>query len=87
MQLNATFTAPAAVPGRVGFMSQSGGLGIAIIEAATRLGIGLSSFVSVGNKCDLSGNDFLQYWEQDESTRLSCSCTSSRSATRASSRG
>ena len=46
-------------------MSQSGGLGIAIIEAASRLGVGLSSFVSVGNKADLSGNDFLQYWEQD----------------------
>ena len=51
-------------------MSQSGGLGIAIIQTASRLGIGLSSFVSVGNKCDLSGNDFLQYWEQDEGTRL-----------------
>ena len=49
-------------------MSQSGGLGIAIIEAASRLGVGLSSFVSVGNKADLSGNDFLQYWEQDPDT-------------------
>ncbi len=70
VRLNATFAEPAAVPGGVGFMSQSGGVGIAIIEAASRLGIGLSSFVSVGNKCDLSGNDFLQYWEQDERTRL-----------------
>jgi acetyl coenzyme A synthetase (ADP forming)-like protein len=70
VRLNATFASPIAVPGGVGFMSQSGGLGIAIIEAASRLGIGLSSFVSVGNKCDLSGNDFLQYWEQDEGTRL-----------------
>jgi acetate---CoA ligase (ADP-forming) len=70
VRLNATFAPPAAVPGGVGFMSQSGGLGIAIIEAASRLGIGLSSFVSVGNKCDLSANDFLQYWEQDEGTRL-----------------
>ena len=51
-------------------MSQSGGLGIAIIEAANRLGIGLSSFVSVGNKADLSGNDFLHYWEQDPDTEL-----------------
>ena len=51
-------------------MSQSGGLGIAIIEAASRLGVGLSSFVSVGNKSDLSGNDFLQYWEQDPDTKL-----------------
>ncbi len=66
--LNATFAPHQAVPGRVGFMSQSGGLGIAIIEAAGRLGIGLSSFVSVGNKVDLSGNDFLSYWEQDAGT-------------------
>jgi len=70
VQLNATFAPPAAVPGRAGFMSQSGGLGIAMIEAASRLGVGLSSFVSVGNKSDLSGNDFLQYWEQDEDTKL-----------------
>jgi acetyl coenzyme A synthetase (ADP forming)-like protein len=66
--LNATFVPHPAVPGRVGFMSQSGGLGIAIIETASRLGIGLSSFVSVGNKADLSGNDFLCYWEQDSGT-------------------
>ena len=70
VRLNATFAPPAAVPGGVGFMSQSGGLGIAIIEAASHLGIGLSSFVSVGNKSDLSGNDFLQYWEQDPDTKL-----------------
>ena len=70
VRLNATFAPPAAVPGGVGFMSQSGGLGIAIIEAASHLGIGLSSFVSVGNKSDLSANDFLQYWEQDPDTKL-----------------
>ena len=49
-------------------MSQSGGVGIAVIEAAGRLGVGLSSFVSVGNKSDLSGTDFVQYWEQDPAT-------------------
>ena len=49
-------------------MSQSGGLGIAIIEAAARAGVGLSSFVSVGNKVDISGNDLLCYWEQDTGT-------------------
>jgi acetyl coenzyme A synthetase (ADP forming)-like protein len=68
--LNATFAPHPAVPGNVGFLSQSGGLGIAIIEAAGRLGVGLSSFVSVGNKADLSGNDFLRYWEQDPGTDL-----------------
>ena len=57
-----------ATPGAIAFLSQSGGLGIAIIEAAARLGVGLSSFVSVGNKADLSSNDFLQYWEQDAAT-------------------
>jgi acetate---CoA ligase (ADP-forming) len=66
--LNATFAPHAAHTGAVGFMSQSGGLGIAIIELAGRLGIGLSSFVSVGNKADLSGNDMLRYWEQDPRT-------------------
>jgi acetyl coenzyme A synthetase (ADP forming)-like protein len=68
VRLNATFAPHQADLGRVGFMSQSGGLGIAIIEAAGRLGVGLSSFVSVGNKADLSGNDLLQYWEQDDGT-------------------
>jgi acetyl coenzyme A synthetase (ADP forming)-like protein len=68
VRLNATFAPHPAVPGRLGFMSQSGGLGIAIIEAAGRLGLGLSSFASVGNKADLSGNDFVQYWEQDART-------------------
>lgn len=68
VRLNATFASAAPVPGRVGFMSQSGALGIAIIEAARRFGVGLSSFVSVGNKADLSGNDFLRYWEQDSGT-------------------
>ncbi len=68
VSLNATFAPRPSVSGRVGFMSQSGGLGIAIIEAASRLGVGLSTFVSVGNKADLSGNDFLTYWEQDADT-------------------
>jgi acetate---CoA ligase (ADP-forming) len=68
--LNATFVPRQATPGTIAFLSQSGGLGIAIIEAAARLGVGLSSFVSVGNKADLSSNDFLQYWEQDPATSV-----------------
>jgi acetate---CoA ligase (ADP-forming) len=68
VRLNATFAPTPAIRGRVGFMSQSGGVGIAIMEAAQRLEVGLSSFVSVGNKVDLSGNDLLQYWEQDPGT-------------------
>jgi acetyl coenzyme A synthetase (ADP forming)-like protein len=70
VRMNATFAPHAAPPGAIGFLSQSGGLGTAILEAASRLGIGLSSFVSVGNKADLSGNDFLQYWEQDPRTEV-----------------
>jgi acetyl coenzyme A synthetase (ADP forming)-like protein len=68
VRLNATFMPRAALAGRVAFLSQSGGLGIAIVDAATTLGLGLSAFASVGNKADLSGNDFVQYWEQDPDT-------------------
>ena len=70
VRLNATFAPDPPTRGRVALMSQSGGLGIAIIEAADRAGVGLSSFVSVGNKVDLSGNDMLPYWEQDPDTDL-----------------
>ena len=55
-------------PGRVGFLSQSGALGLAIIDYANTLELGLSSFVSVGNKADLSANDLIQYWENDART-------------------
>jgi acetyl coenzyme A synthetase (ADP forming)-like protein len=68
VRLDATFAAHGAPAGRIGFLSQSGGLGIALMEAADRLGLGLSSFVSVGNKADISGNDLLEYWEQDGAT-------------------
>jgi acetate---CoA ligase (ADP-forming) len=68
--LNATFS-PAPPPrGRIGFMSQSGALGLAVIDHARRDGLGLSSFVSVGNKADISGNDLLEYWESDPETDL-----------------
>lgn len=66
--LDATF-APGVPPrGRVGFSSQSGALGLAIIEFANSLGLGISTFVSVGNKADISGNDLLRYWESDDDT-------------------
>ena len=63
--LNATFGPSLPPYGGVGFLSQSGALGLAIIEHARRSGLGLASFVAIGNKADLSGNDFLQYWEGD----------------------
>lgn len=68
VSLNATFAAVPPDPGRVAFASQSGGLGIAVLEEARRRSIGLSSFVSVGNKADISGNDLLQYWDRDPDT-------------------
>ena len=55
-------------PGRVAFASQSGALGLAAIQEARRHGIGISEFVSMGNKADISGNDLLQYWESDPRT-------------------
>lgn len=68
VRLNATFAPIVTPPGRVGFSSQSGALGLAIIDYATSLGLGISTFVSVGNKADISGNDLLNYWESDPRT-------------------
>lgn len=50
--------------------SQSGALGLAVLELARERGMGLSSFVSLGNKADVSGNDLLQYWEDDPETKV-----------------
>ena len=86
VSLNASFSPVMPPPGRVGFSSQSGALGLAILELAGQRGVGLSTFVSVGNKADVSGNDLLQYWEPDPATASSC-CTSNRSATRGASPG
>jgi acetyl coenzyme A synthetase (ADP forming)-like protein len=67
-QLNATFGPRALPPGNVGFSSQSGALGLAVLERAAGRRIGLSAFVSVGNKADISSNDLLEYWEDDPHT-------------------
>ena len=56
--------------GTVGFVSQSGAFGAAAIDGMSRRGIGLSAFVSLGDKADLSSNDVLQYWEQDPATQV-----------------
>lgn len=66
--LNATFAGRAAPPGNIGFSSQSGALGLALLEAAVTRGLGLSAFVSIGNKADVSTNDLLEWWEDDERT-------------------
>jgi acetate---CoA ligase (ADP-forming) len=67
-RLNATFGPRALPPGPVAFSSQSGALGLALLEKAQERGIGLSAFVSIGNKADVSSNDLLEYWEDDEET-------------------
>jgi acyl-CoA synthetase (NDP forming)/GNAT superfamily N-acetyltransferase len=68
--LNATFAAQQAAPGVAGLVVQSGGVGIALLDQLSRLGIGVSSFASVGDKYDVSSNDMLMWWEQDGLTRL-----------------
>jgi len=70
VRLDATFAPTAPPAGRVGFSSQSGALGLAIMEYANSLGLGISTFVSVGNKADISGNDLLRYWENDDATEV-----------------
>jgi acetyl coenzyme A synthetase (ADP forming)-like protein len=68
--LNATFAPHSFPAGNIGFSSQSGALGLALLEQAAGRGLGLSAFVSVGNKADVSSNDLLEYWEDDPSTDL-----------------
>jgi acetate---CoA ligase (ADP-forming) len=67
---NATFGPEMPPPGPVGFFSQSGALGLAVIDYARSLGLGISTFVSVGNKADISGNDLISYWNDDPNTKL-----------------
>jgi acyl-CoA synthetase (NDP forming)/GNAT superfamily N-acetyltransferase len=70
VRLNASLVTHMPPAGRVGFFSQSGALGGSIIERFTKRGLGLSTFVSAGNRADISGNDLLQYWEEDPDTDL-----------------
>jgi acetyl coenzyme A synthetase (ADP forming)-like protein len=70
VHLNATF-APRSFPaGKIGFSSQSGALGLALLERAEATGLGVTSFVSIGNKADVSSNDLLEWWEDDDATEL-----------------
>jgi acyl-CoA synthetase (NDP forming) len=70
VSLTATFARADVPAGTIGFVSQSGAFGAAAIDGASRRGIGLSAFVSLGDKADLSSNDLLQYWEQDPATEV-----------------
>jgi acetate---CoA ligase (ADP-forming) len=68
VSLNATFAARTPATGNIAFSSQSGALGVAFLEAAEARGLGLSAFVSIGNKADVSSNDLLEWWEDDPHT-------------------
>lgn len=70
IRLHATFAAEAPEPGRAGVVVQSGGVGIALMRHLSRLGVGISSFASLGDKLDVSGNDLLMWWEDEPATRL-----------------
>ncbi|WP_122817750.1 bifunctional acetate--CoA ligase family protein/GNAT family N-acetyltransferase [Nocardioides pantholopis] len=70
VSLNASLSPLMPPRGRAGFFCQSGALGSAILEKVNNRGLGLSTFVSAGNRADVSGNDLLQYWEEDDSTEV-----------------
>jgi len=70
VQINASISPLMPPRGRAGFFCQSGALGSAILEKVNNRGLGLSTFVSAGNRADVSGNDLLQYWEEDEATEV-----------------
>jgi len=72
VRLDATFSPTPPLPGSIGFVSQSGALGVAVLNLAAGLGLGLTQFISMGNKADVSGNDLLEYWEDDPATRVIC---------------
>ena len=70
VSLDATFAARHPRPGTAGLALQSGGVGVVLLEHLSRLGVGISSFVSLGDKDDVSGNDMLLWWESDAATKL-----------------
>jgi acyl-CoA synthetase (NDP forming)/GNAT superfamily N-acetyltransferase len=70
VSINASLSTLMPARGRAGFFCQSGALGTAILEKVHNRGLGLSTFVSAGNRADVSGNDLLQYWEEDDSTEV-----------------
>jgi acetate---CoA ligase (ADP-forming) len=70
VRLDATFAPTPARWGSIGFVSQSGALGVAILNVAQDLGVGLTQFVSMGNKADVSGNDLIEHWEDDPETKV-----------------
>ena len=70
MNMNATFSTIYPSAGNISFLSQSGAMGLVILEYARSLNTGIATFVSVGNRADISSNDLLQYWEVDPMTKV-----------------
>ena len=70
VRLNASLAPELPPAGTLGLFSQSGALGVAVLSSAARRGLGVSSFVSAGNRADVSGNDLMQFWEEDPRTRV-----------------
>jgi len=70
VSINATFGPLMPPAGKIGFLTQSGALGLSVIDRTAKMGLGLSTFISNGNKADISGNDLLCYWAADERTEL-----------------
>ncbi|MGW8885706.1 bifunctional acetate--CoA ligase family protein/GNAT family N-acetyltransferase [Streptomyces sp. NPDC055749] len=68
VRLNASLAPESPAAGRIGLFTQSGAIGIALLSGLHRRGAGLSTFISAGNRADVSGNDFLQYWYEDQDT-------------------
>ncbi|MFC8533476.1 GNAT family N-acetyltransferase [Streptomyces sp. NPDC057249] len=68
VRLNASLAPDRPASGRIGLFTQSGAIGIALLSGLYRRGAGLSTFISAGNRADISGNDFLQYWYEDPDT-------------------
>jgi acetyltransferase len=68
--MNATFAPSMPPPGPMSFLSQSGAMGVTILDYAAEYGIGIHHFASVGNKADVSSNDLLEYWGEEEGTRV-----------------
>ncbi|MEZ0066813.1 acyl-CoA synthetase (NDP forming)/RimJ/RimL family protein N-acetyltransferase [Streptacidiphilus sp. MAP12-20] len=68
VRLDASLSPQLPGAGPLGIFTQSGAIGAALLEAAHRRGLGISTFASAGNRADVSGNDLLQFWEEDEAT-------------------
>ncbi|MFZ0323575.1 MAG: CoA-binding protein, partial [Actinomycetes bacterium] len=68
VSLNASLSSVMPGRGTIGFFSQSGAMGAALLESLVKRGLGLTTFVSAGNRADVSGNDLMQYWEEDDDT-------------------